>query len=71
MDNTRIHQLLMPHWGGEVFSFALDLQRGRCTQEEIDELLARGYIEKVSIGQHDVRYRLTPKGKSFFDKPIC
>lgn len=66
MEDVRIHRLLGHHYDGEPFSFKMDLKNGRCTNEEIYELLTRGYIESVNTNiPYDIRYRITAKGKDF------
>lgn len=66
MDNGRIHRLLEHRRDGEPFSFKMDLKGRRCTEDEIQELVAYGYIERVSTSDvNNMRYRITRKGELF------
>lgn len=66
MENSRIHRLLEHRRDGEPFSFKMDLNARRCTEDEIQELVSYGYIERIwTRDPNDVRYRLTQKGKDF------
>lgn len=66
MEESRIHRLLEHRRGGEPFSFKMDLKGKRCTEDEIQELVAYGYIERVLTSDpNDILYRITRKGETF------
>lgn len=66
MEESRVHHLLEHRRGGAPFSFKMDLKARRCTEDEIQELVSYGYIERVSTSDsNDIRYRVTHKGELF------